>query len=102
MSCQVYLTRSNYQYQVVLIPKFRRKVFYSHICKDLGRVSATLAREKECQIETGRLQPDRLNMLISIPPKCSDAQVIGYTNRQAYSHPSGATKGNSANNIART
>ena len=37
-----------------------------------------LARRKECQIEEGHLMPDHVHMLISIPPKYSVAEVIGY------------------------
>lgn len=83
-------TRWECKYHVVFIPKFRRKVFYGQIRKDLGRVLAELARQKECRIETGRLQPDHVHMLISVPPKHSVAQVVGYI------------KGKSAIYIART
>jgi putative transposase len=37
-----------------------------------------LARRKECRIEDGHLMPDHVHMLISIPPKYSVAQIIGY------------------------
>jgi putative transposase len=37
-----------------------------------------LARRKECQIEEGHLMLDHVHMLISIPPKYSVAEVIGY------------------------
>ena len=37
-----------------------------------------LARRKECRIEEGHLMPDHVHMLISIPPKYSVAQIIGY------------------------
>ena len=68
----------------------RRKVFYGQIRKDLGKVLATLARQKECRIESGNLQPDHVHMLISIPPKYSVSQVVGYI------------KGKSAIYVART
>ena len=62
----------------MFIPKYRRKVFYGRICKDLGRDFATLARQKECRIEAGSLQLDHVHMQIHIPPKLSVSQVIGY------------------------
>jgi putative transposase len=37
-----------------------------------------LAQRKECKIEEGHLMPDHVHMLISIPPKYSVAEVIGY------------------------
>ena len=56
----------------------------------LGDVFRTLAKQKECQVVEGHLMPDHVHMLISIPPKYSVAQVIGYI------------KGKSAIHVART
>lgn len=78
------------KYHVVFIPKCRRKVLYGHIRNELGKLFTELARHKESCIETGSLQLDHVHMLISIPPKYSIAQVIGYI------------KGKSAIHIART
>jgi putative transposase len=44
----------------------------------LGQVFHDLARRKECRIEEGHLMPDHVHMLISITPKYSVAQIIGY------------------------
>jgi putative transposase len=49
-----------------------------------------LARQKECKILEGHLQPDHIHILISIPPKYSVAQIMGFM------------KGKSAIHIART
>jgi putative transposase len=78
------------KYHVVFIPKCRRKVIYGGIRKHLGEVLRRLAQQKESAIEEGHLLPDRVHMLISIPPKYSVAQVIGYI------------KGKSAIYVART
>jgi len=66
-------TRWECKYHVVFIPKYRRKVFYSQIYKGLSPIFVDLARQKECRIETGSLQPDHVHMLINIPPKYSVA-----------------------------
>ena len=71
-------TRWECKYHVVFIPKCLRKVLYGQIKKGLGKILAELARQKDCVIETGSLQPDHVHMVISIPPKHSVAQVIGY------------------------
>ena len=78
------------KYHVVFIPKYRRQVLYGHIRRELGKLLAELARHKESRIETGSLQPDHVHMVISVPPKYSVAQVIGYI------------KGKSAIHVART
>ena len=83
-------TKWECKYHVVWIPKCRRKVPYGHIRREIGDAMHELARQKESNILEGRLQVDHVHVLISIPPKYSVAQVIGYI------------KGKSAIRIART
>src|SRR5260370_7789673 len=66
------------KYHVVFTPKDRKKVLFGKIKRQLGQVFHDLARRKECRIEEGHLMPDHVHMLISIPPKYSVAQIIGY------------------------
>jgi putative transposase len=66
------------QYHVVFTPKYRKKVLFGHLRQHLGRVLRDLALRKECRIEEGHLMPDHVHMLISIPPKYSVAEVIGF------------------------
>ena len=75
---------------MVFIPKCRKKTLYGELRQRLGDVFRTLAKQKECQVVEGHLMPDHVHMLISIPPKYSVAQVIGYI------------KGKSAIHVART
>ena len=83
-------TRWECKYHIVFIPKYRRQVMHGQIRKELGKVFVELARQKESQIEAGSITADHVHMLISIPPKYSVAQIIGYI------------KGKSAIHIART
>jgi putative transposase len=92
-------TRWECKYHVVFIPKCRRKVLYGQVRKELGKVLAELARHKESYIETGSLQPDHVHMLISIPPKYSVAQVIGYIKGKSAIHIA-RNYGNKKRNIA--
>lgn len=78
------------KYHVIFIPKCRRRVLFGQLRPHLGEVFRRLARQKESEIEEGHLLPDHVHMLISIPPKHSVAQVIGYI------------KGKSAIHLART
>ncbi len=74
------------KYHVVFIPKYRRKVLYGQVRRELGKVLRTLARQKECEVEEGHLLPDHVHMLISIPPKHSVAQVVGYIKGKSAIH----------------
>ncbi len=83
-------TKWECKYHVVFIPKRRRKALYGELRKYLGELFRTLAGHRESRVEEGHLMGDHVHMLISIPPKYSVAQVVGYI------------KGKSAINIART
>jgi putative transposase len=71
-------TKWECKYHVVFIPKCRKKVLYGQIRRELGTVIRELARQKECRVEEGHLMVDHVHMMISIPPKYSVAQVMGY------------------------
>jgi putative transposase len=54
--------------------------------KYLGEVFRKLAAQKESRIEEGHLMRDHVHMLISIPPKYSVSQVIGYIKGKSAIH----------------
>ncbi|WP_321413730.1 IS200/IS605 family transposase [uncultured Desulfobacter sp.] len=66
------------KYHVVWIPKYRKKVIYGQLRRELGSILHGLAKQKECEIEEGHLMTDHVHMLISIPPKFAVAQVVGF------------------------
>lgn len=74
------------KYHVIFIPKCRRKVLYGQLRKHLGVVLRRLAEQKESRIEEGHLMSDHVHMLISIPPKYSVEQVIGYLKGKSAIH----------------
>jgi putative transposase len=79
-------TKWECKYHVVFIPKFRRKVLYAELRRHLGEVFRELARHRESRIEEGHLMPDHVHMMISIPPKYSVSQVIGYIKGKSAIH----------------
>jgi putative transposase len=83
-------TRWECKYHIVFIPKYRRKALYYELRQYLGDIFRGLAAQRECQVEEGHLMPDHVHMLLSIPPKYSVSQVVGFM------------KGKSAISIART
>ncbi len=62
----------------MFIPKYRRKAIYGWIRKELGPIFRDLARQKESIVEEGHLKSDHVHMLLSIPPKYSVSQVVGF------------------------
>jgi putative transposase len=78
------------KYHIVWIPKYGKKKLFGDLRRELGSVLRELARQRESEIEEGHLLSDHVHILISIPPKYSVSQVVGYL------------KGKSAIHIART
>ena len=71
-------TKWDCKYHVVFIPKKRRKVIFGGIRKHLGKMLHELAVQKGCQIVEGHLMSDHIHLCISIPPKYSVSNVVGY------------------------
>ena len=74
------------KYRVVFIPKCRRKVLYQGIRRELGVVFRELAGQWECRVEEGHLMPDHVHMLLSVPPKYSVANVMGFIKGKSAIH----------------
>ena len=66
------------KYHVVWIPKCRKKVLYGQLRRDLGSILHKLAFQKESEVVEGKLRVDHVHMVVSIPPKYSVSQVVGY------------------------
>ena len=65
-------------YHVVFAPKYRRMVIYGQIKKDIGQILRKLCEQKGVEIIEAEACPDHIHMLLSIPPKYSVAQIMGY------------------------
>jgi putative transposase len=66
------------KYHVVIIPKYRRKVLYGKIKKQVGVILRELCRQRGIKLLEGHLMPDHVHMLLSVPPKYSVAHTVGF------------------------
>lgn len=66
------------QYHIVFAPKYRRMEIYGQIKQDIGVILRKLCQQKGIEIIEARACPDHIHMLISIPPKYSVSQIMGY------------------------
>jgi REP-associated tyrosine transposase len=85
------------KYHVVFIPKCRRKVLYQGIRQELGTVLRSLAEQWECKVEEGHLMPDHVHMLLSVPPKYSVSNVMGFIKGKSAIHIARAYAGRRRN-----
>ena len=66
------------KYHIVFAPKYRRQAIYGEIKQDVGKILRQLSENKGVEIIEAELCKDHVHMLVSIPPKQSVAQFIGY------------------------
>ena len=71
-------TSWNCKYHIVLVPKYRRKVIYGKLRKDIGKILRLLCDYKHVEIIEAHAMPDHIHMLVSIPPKLAVADFMGY------------------------
>jgi len=71
-------TKWNCKYHIVFAPKYRRQIIYGKIKKDIGQILRKLCEHKRVEIIEANACPDHIHMLVSIPPKLSVAQFMGY------------------------
>lgn len=57
------------KYHVVFTPKYRRKIDYWGMRKDIRDIIRDLCRWKGVAILEGKVMPDHIHLLLSIPPK---------------------------------
>ena len=66
------------QYHVVFAPQYRRLEIYGAIKMDIGKILRQLYQQKGVEIIEAEACPDHIHMLLSIPPKYSVSQIMGY------------------------
>ena len=71
-------TKWNCKYHLVFAPKYRRQAIYGKVKEDIGRMLRKLCEYKEVEILEAEACPDHIHMLVTIPPKYSVAQIVGY------------------------
>lgn len=71
-------TSWNCKYHIVFAPKYRRQIIYGKIKADIGQILRKLCEYKEVEILEAQACPDHIHMVVSIPPKLSVSQFMGY------------------------
>ena len=71
-------TSWNCKYHIVFAPKYRRQIIYGKIKKEVGKILRTLCERKGVEIIEAEACADHIHMLVSIPPKYSVSEFMGY------------------------
>lgn len=90
------------KYHLVWIPKYRKKIIYGPLRKYLGEILKELTLQRESKIIEGHLMGDHVHVLISIPPKYSVSQVVGYIKGKSAIHIARAYAGKRHNFVGQS
>ena len=66
------------KYHVVWIPKYRKKIIYGKLRLEIGRILRKLCEYKHIEILEAKACSDYIHMCLSIPPKYSISDIVGY------------------------
>lgn len=66
------------QYHIVFIPKYRKKRLYGVVRDDVREIIRTLCKYKKVEIIAGAVCADHVHLCVSIPPKLSISDFVGY------------------------
>ena len=66
------------KYHIVFTPKYRRKIIFAQLRESIKEILQCFCKYKGVEILEGHLMPDHVHMLVSIPPKISVANFMGY------------------------
>ena len=69
-------TKYNCTYHIVFIPKYRRKVMYGKIGKEVGEILSTVCKITGVKLIKGGVCPNHVHLYVSIPPKMSISEVM--------------------------
>ena len=70
--------RFDCKYHIVFVPKYRKKKLYGTIRSYRKEIFHELSKQKNCKIISGNIVKDHVHMCISIPPKYSVSEIVGY------------------------
>ena len=66
------------RYHVVFVPKYRRRAIFGSLRRGIGKILRELCDQHGVDLVEGRALPDHVHLCLSIPPKYSVANTMGF------------------------
>jgi putative transposase len=66
------------RYHVVFVPKYRKRAIFGTLRRQIGGILRKLCEEEGVELVEGRALPDHVHLCLSIPPKYSVANTVGF------------------------
>ena len=66
------------RYHVVIVPKYRKRAIFGKLRKAIGGILRQLCEQGGVELVEGHALPDHVHLCLSIPPKYSVANTVGF------------------------
>ncbi len=66
------------RYHVLFVPKYRKRTIFGTLRRGIGKILRELCIEREIELVEGHAMADHVHLLLSVPPKFSVANTVGY------------------------
>jgi putative transposase len=66
------------RYHVVFVPKYRKRAIFGALRKGIGAILRQLCDQEGVELVEGHALPDHVHLCLSIPPKYSVANTVGF------------------------
>jgi len=66
------------KYHLVFITKYRHRTIYEELREKIGTIIRDLCDQKGIELHEGHAMPDHIHLLLSIPPKFSVSNTVGF------------------------
>jgi putative transposase len=66
------------KYHIVFVPKYRRRSIYGQLRRGIGKIVRDLCTQQGVELVEGHAMPDHVHLCLSIPPKYSVANTVGF------------------------
>jgi len=63
---------------VIIVPKYRKKVIFGTLRKGIGKILRELCEQEGVELVEGHAMGDHVHLCLSIPPKFSVANTVGF------------------------
>lgn len=66
------------RYHVVWVPKYRKRAIFGQLRRGIGKILRELCKRYGVDLIEGHALPDHVHLLLSVPPKFSVANTVGF------------------------
>jgi putative transposase len=66
------------RYHIVFTPKYRKRAIFGALHKEIGGILRKLCEQQKIELIEGHAMPDHVHLMLSIPPKYSVANTVGF------------------------